>query len=256
MNRVSSTAAFALISLLVAGCASNRPLITEDKLGRSGVRTVATSAESRLVMVKSNEPDLRWWRIWGHTNAFPIEARICAEPPPDVAQRIFEKLDLTTKVSGSNGSVSANAEVELARQVARDIAQLTKRSQGVILFRDFSFRLSEAYFNGAIDANQLQSALSNAFVVASETIKFELQKNPTLSNTSNQSDLAELLSADAKDLKSEITTYHKNAKVDMAAKIETVIKEQTGKEWVDFVNAEDICSDKLRVALAKIHELK
>lgn len=192
-----AVAAFSLISLFATGCASNRPLITEDKLGQSGIRTVATTAESRLVIIKSNEPKLKRYPF-GDTNAPQFEAFVCAEPPPDVAQRIFEKLDLTAKVSGTNSKVSANADVTLARELAREIAQLSKRSQGVILFRDYSFRLSEASLNGVITTNEFKKALTSGFSNACELVKYELAKNPTLSNTPQNTQALKPESKDSK----------------------------------------------------------
>ena len=89
-----------------------------------------------------------------------------------------------------------------------------------------------------------------------DLIKEELKGNPTLSNTSSQGDFIELMAATIKDLKDEITKYHKQATADGTPKIEDIVKKQTGKEWADFVKADDICSDDLRMALAKIKETK
>jgi hypothetical protein len=60
---------------------------------------------------------------------------------------------------------------------------LSKRSQGVILFRDFSFRLAEAYVNGAISTEEYQALLKAGFAKSCALVENELKENPTLSST-------------------------------------------------------------------------
>jgi len=90
----------------------------------------------------------------------------------------------------ATGDVS-DAQVRLIREVHRRLARLSTRSQGVILFRDASYRLSEAAINesrgGEEPANGEESGASvwgkhfGEILKASERlVALELRLNPTL----------------------------------------------------------------------------
>jgi hypothetical protein len=160
-------------SLCTAGCqsaGSPKPRLSEDKMGRH-VRTLATTAESRVVIVKQQED----------TNGL-TKAMILAEPSPDVAARLSSLLDLTAKASADiAGKGKGEATLALVSKATRDIARLSARSQGVILFRDGAFQLAQGYINGAVTEGEFRSQLDTMFQKAAEVVTKELESNPSLS---------------------------------------------------------------------------
>lgn len=156
-----------LIALLVTGCyttGSPKPQIREDKIGESGVRSLATTAESRLVLVKGQG-----------TNA-----QILAEPSPDVAAKLQNLLDLQAKAAVNvAGKGEGSASFAMASKAIRDIARLSVRSQGVVLFRDGAYQLAQTWINGA--PTNFVDNLMKMYELACEVTKFELERNKTLS---------------------------------------------------------------------------
>lgn len=156
-----------LITLLVTGCnttGSPRPQIREDKVGESGVRSLATTAESRLVLVKGQGE----------------KAQILAEPSPDVAAKLQNLLDLQAKAAvkvAEKGEGSAS--FAMTSKAIRDIARLSVRSQGVVLFRDGAYQLAQALINEA--PPEFVNNLMKMYEQACEVTKFELEGNKTLS---------------------------------------------------------------------------
>lgn len=160
---------------LITGCqsaGSPKPRLVEDKVGRL-VRTLATTAESRVVVVKQETDS-----AGNITNAM-----ILAEPSPDVAARLSSVLDLSAKAAVDvAGKGKGEAALEMVSKATRDIARLSARSQGVILFRDGAFQLSQAYVNGAINKDDFKAQLSEMFSKAAEAVEKELSLNPNLSS--------------------------------------------------------------------------
>lgn len=179
---MSHSPKFALLSTLLltsvsllTGCqsaGSPKPRLVEDKVGRL-VRTLATTAESRVVVVKQ-EADA----AGNITNAM-----ILAEPSPDVAARLSSVLDLSAKAAAEvTGKGKGEAALEMVSKATRDIARLSARSQGVILFRDGAFQLSQAYVNGAVTREEFKQQLSEMFSKAAQAVEKELSLNPNLSS--------------------------------------------------------------------------
>ena len=171
MKREPNLSPFAilpLIALLVTGCnttGSPKPQIREDKIGESGVRSLATTAESRLVLVKGQGK----------------EAQILAEPSPDVAAKLQNLLDLQAKAAVNvAGKGEGNASFAMVSKAIRDIARLSVRSQGVVLFRDGAYQLAQAQINGA--PTNVVDDLMKMYELACEVTKFELERNKTLSD--------------------------------------------------------------------------
>jgi hypothetical protein len=161
--------------LLGSGCAQLKVPINEKRMGfGSGVRALGTTAETRLVMIK----ELRNPISGKTTNVL-----MYAEPPPDVALQINEKLQSLLKASYSDGKQDVGLEAQAARELAKDVARLSTRSQGVIIFRDASFALAQAYVNGALNQKQYAAALTNLYTNAIQLITTEIEANPTLSRT-------------------------------------------------------------------------
>jgi hypothetical protein len=112
-----------IAALLVAGCALPQ-------------RSVEIFALSNGTEVVSYPADLR--------GAYAVGSKVCAEPVPDVAMASTEKLTGAVKLLSATGqSIEANAAANLAASVA----ELTGRTQLVLLARDLLYRVCEAGLN-------------------------------------------------------------------------------------------------------------
>src|SRR5262245_33880213 len=119
-----------LVSLLLicSSCAlftppESKPILT-DQLASGQV--VATTADRRAIYADN-------------------QGLIVCEPPPDAFQEVSSKFDLAAALQSTADAGSAN--LALYNEVSRRLQRLAVRSQGVIFFRDASFRLAEAALN-------------------------------------------------------------------------------------------------------------
>ena len=125
--------------LATQGCGLSRfvnPMeqpIIEDRLGKSGFRTLSTTSSRRVVIFDQNSH------------------KICAEPPPDVADNLTSAF--ATALKGADGTVEAKAEISKA--FANTAKQLFQSSQGIRLYRDGMYNYCQLYLNGAIDSKTL-----------------------------------------------------------------------------------------------------
>jgi hypothetical protein len=146
--------------LFIQGCGLSwfadpmqQPII-EDKLGSTGFRTLSTTSSRRVVIFNQQSK------------------RLCAEPPPDVADNLTSAF--ATALEGSNGTVGAKAEISKA--FASTATQLFQRSQGVQLYRDGMYSLCQAYLNGIIDGKVLLIKMDELLEKCKELIEAEINK--------------------------------------------------------------------------------
>lgn len=140
----------------------NLPVI-EDKLGESGVRTMATTADRRLVLVSGSGG----------------QQKIIAEPSPDAIQNVASRLNAT--LSGKTKAQISEVQASLLREEIRQAARMTIRSQGTQYLRDASYRLAEARLNDNIDNVQYEKCFTTILTMTKDLIIKELEGNPMLS---------------------------------------------------------------------------
>jgi hypothetical protein len=149
----------AALSLLM-GCSSltspkEKPVI-EDKVGsRMGV--LATTAERRVVLI-----DLK-------------EDHFCAEAAPDVAESLNSSIRIAAEYASKAASgPERTASAEFARNLSTSLSTLFSRTQGVQLFRDGSYALCQARFNGAMPDAAFQVRFDALLNHAVDLIKLEI----------------------------------------------------------------------------------
>ncbi len=156
-----------LIVLSLAGCGWFIPkmqpsilqTIKADSDNNSVAASVATTVERRVFYVN----------LYGD-----MKGKFCAEPPPDAAENIA-----STLVAAANASGIGNPEItaSLVSSLSTTVQEMTKRSQGIILYRDGMFNLCQAYLNGVIDktvyAQKSEELLTKSFIL----IESELEKS-------------------------------------------------------------------------------
>lgn len=110
--------------------------VIEDSIKTSNgavLGTLATTAERRLVLVPL---------AGKHVGKF------CAEPSPDAAESLVASFKASLEASGkAENSAEAKLKSEFARSLATSAGSLTKRSQGLQMFRDGVFALCQARMN-------------------------------------------------------------------------------------------------------------
>lgn len=148
--------------LSIPGCGApwlvppmDQPLI-EDKIGKSGYRTLSTTPERRVVIFNENN------------------RRFCAEPSPDVANDLSNAFAAALK--GSEGTAEAKANISMA--FASTAKQLFQRSQGVQLYRDGMYSLCQSHMNNGINGYELKQMQEELLERASALIEKEIQFLP------------------------------------------------------------------------------
>lgn len=113
--------------------------------------------------------------------------KVIAEPSPGAFANVAKSLALMVEGEGADGaqSLSAKAKFELLNQIYRTLARLGARSQGVILFRDASYRLAEAYINDEISSAEFLEEYNKLVDRAASLIELELKLNPDLSDVAD-----------------------------------------------------------------------
>lgn len=132
--------------------------IIEDKVGEIGpnelFRTLSTTSSRRVVIFNQQSK------------------RLCAEPPPDVADNLTSAF--VTALQGSDGTVEA--KVEISKAFASTAKQLFQRSQGVQLYRDGMYSLCQAYLNEVINEADLLKRMDDLLCKSVDVIKTEINK--------------------------------------------------------------------------------
>jgi len=101
----------------------------------------------------------------------------CAEPSPDTAENVANSISsaLDVSITQPEANLTAEGRLEFAKALATSIESLSKRSQGLQLFRDASYQLCQALLNKAIDREQYQNLYSNLLGASIDLISFELK---------------------------------------------------------------------------------
>lgn len=152
--------------LLCSGCGvaafaepKTNPVI-EDRIG-SVAATLATTAERRIVLFPT---------VGGN------EGKFCAEPSPDTAESIAATFKASLEASGKatdKGEGKVNAEI--AKALLTSVAALTKRSQGLQLYRDGVYALCQSRMNDFVSADEYIIALRVLRETAAKLISEELK---------------------------------------------------------------------------------
>ena len=125
------------------------------------VQALASTPDRRLVLVNES------------TGA------LLADSAPDVFEEATRRLEALLR---SKAADSEEAEVQTALEGARTIAQLSPRSQGLLLFREGSYRLTEAFLNGQLGADGYMERIDRLLEDCVELIEFQLLLNPDFGN--------------------------------------------------------------------------
>lgn len=134
-----------LTMLLFTGCAHFTPPkehpVQYDKIAIS--RILGT----RIGSVFSMTPERRTVIVVPQK---PVDFRICAEPPPDVAENLASTIRFIAEAQVKHPEIPVGVSAEFYRAFASSSMRLFYRSQGIQLFRDGMYNLCQAYMNGAI----------------------------------------------------------------------------------------------------------
>jgi len=141
--------------------------VLEDRIGLWGkqpVGTLATTAERRVVLVRIAEDD---------TKTF---GKFCAEPPPDAAENIANKMAAAIEAAAKVPEGEASAKMEYAKQLATNVQNLFHRSQGLQFYRDGMFNLCQSYLNNIIDERQFIEKAYTLQSMSYNLIHYELEQ--------------------------------------------------------------------------------
>ncbi|MHC4334456.1 MAG: hypothetical protein ACYSUP_15600 [Planctomycetota bacterium] len=99
-----------------------------------------------------------------------------AEPSPDVVMQMSESIALLMKAKYEKKITddAFAASLGLLRDYTETAKMLTRRSQGVVYFRDAAYRLAEASLNGISSAEMYNEHMKHLFRLTSELIREEI----------------------------------------------------------------------------------
>jgi hypothetical protein len=136
--------------------------IIEDTIGQNLYRTMATTAERRIVIINnSKDPNYR--------------GLYCAEPSPDSADNLASSLSSYLKAAESSGDKSLSTSGGFDKTLATTVQQLGTRSQGLQLYRDGTYALCQAYMNGILDQPAYIKRLDKLLDISDQLISTELK---------------------------------------------------------------------------------
>lgn len=143
-----------LFAFLISGCAARGPApVIDQSVGGSALwasqnamGALATTASYRTVNVVTN----------AHTFG-----GFCPEPPPDVAQSIFNSISASIQAEAVDGSnKSAKISAEQMSELAEKIAPLIRRTQGLQFYRDGMYYICVAYLNSRYLSGEQHSGMA------------------------------------------------------------------------------------------------
>lgn len=134
--------------------------VIEDKIDNAA-GTLATTAERRIVLLPLTRKN---------------KGKFCAEPSPDAIESLAASfkgaLDANVSVPGKGqGAVKA----EIARAIATSVGALTKRTQGLQLYRDGVFALCQSRMNDFMSDEEYGTALRHLRDAAEKLIEIEIR---------------------------------------------------------------------------------
>jgi len=159
--------------LSLAGCGWFIPkmqpsiLQTIEAKENSVAASVATTVERRVFYVNLSDG---------------MKGKFCAEPPPDAAENIVSTVSAIA--NASSAQVDPHITASLLNTLATTMQEMTKRSQGIIMYRDGMFNLCQAYLNGVISpdvyARKSEELLGKAYaLIEKELDKTQGRVGPT-----------------------------------------------------------------------------
>ncbi|MEM7229091.1 MAG: hypothetical protein AAF432_09790 [Planctomycetota bacterium] len=147
VSTVGAVAALALTAAFMTGCETFTPPVkTHDVLASDGERSL------HVVEFNSNR---RSAYVFEHGD----QIRVVAEPPPDTALKQALEGALKASVTQAGGSGEAKVKATLDPEVIA-------RAISISLLRDASYRIAEAYANGAINESQYDEKFEQILFVA------------------------------------------------------------------------------------------
>jgi hypothetical protein len=141
MTAVTRSMLVGVAATLLTGCSTftapmEKPII-EDHSHDRRVTTFATIPSRRLVIMSSEGEK---------TGAIFV----CAEPSADVSDNLASSLSAAISGKGPSGADAAEVAASIAKTLETTAQLLSKRSQGLQLYRDGMYNLCQARMNGVI----------------------------------------------------------------------------------------------------------
>ncbi len=126
---------------------NNQPILQHEMKNSENVvlGTLATTAQRRTILVALN-------------NENPV--RFCAEPSPDAAENIASNLSVLLEASARISEQGGSLKGETAKSLTTAVKELTRRSQGIMFYRDGSYSLCQAYLNGILEPQDFSDRLA------------------------------------------------------------------------------------------------
>jgi hypothetical protein len=140
--------------------------------------------------------------------------KLCAEPSPDVAEAISAQAKVDLQAKGV--SLGAGSSIQTA------IQQLTRRSQGLDMFRTSAFVYCNLFINKAISPEEYRDKVFAAYTTSVALIEKELQNLPEIAQALQVVGTTELKLQTAADTAAaeKTTAETKKAAQDAPAKAE------------------------------------
>lgn len=135
------------------------PIIQDEAGHQTGIYTIGTTAERRLVLISANP-----------SNA----GTFCAEASPDSIESLTSTFNGHGNVNPDTQS-KAVADIQMQTALAVSSALATKRTQGLQFYRDASFSLCQSLMNKYIDRQTYVQQMTEVRKMTYEMIKLEIQ---------------------------------------------------------------------------------
>ena len=178
---------------LTSGCSSlihetfDRPIIESNIEDDDRRQVLALKADRRLVFFMERED----------AEGKPLSSYIIAEPSPDAFAEFAAAFQAAGEAAGNIepgtngatfGKIEGQAAAEIFDRVATHMVRLGIRSQGVIIFRDGTYRLAEAYMNEQIQPEQYAELYLETLSICAKLTQYELEVNNDLASDLEQTD--------------------------------------------------------------------
>lgn len=163
--------------------ASERALSVQEMI-ELGISPESLQDENARKMARSLadiQAELRKLPGFAEVEKDKLVSFIIAEPSPDAFAEFAETFKAAFEASASaknKGDFKGAAEILSA--ATNNLVQLGARSQGVIVFRDGSYRLAEAYMNGIIGEEDYADLFEKTLAASKDLILKELEGNPDM----------------------------------------------------------------------------
>ncbi|MCC9623963.1 hypothetical protein LPB41_19970 [Thalassospira sp. MA62] len=153
------TACVGGIAILLSACSGgiqDQVVGGNALLGEARIGALSTTASYRTVIAQ-----------------FDSDAKVCPEPPPDVAVAVTQALTAGLTIPGKGPDAVAKAD--LSRAVAENITPLLRRTAAVQFYRDARSYNCFAHMNGALSTEEYITANNDALRAAEFLLKEEIK---------------------------------------------------------------------------------